>query len=61
METKRPVMSMPMAIGAGIAFVIAAVAIAKIFDSPLSVFILAALVLLIYGVVHYQSRSAAKP
>ena len=51
-------MGMPMAIGAGIAFLVAAVVIAKVFDSPLSVIILAAMVLLAYAVVRLNSRDA---
>lgn len=49
-------MSTPAAIGAGIAFLIAAVAIAMLFDSPLSVIILAVLVLIAYAVVRRSSR-----
>jgi multidrug transporter EmrE-like cation transporter len=57
MESRRPVMGMPMAIGAGLAFVVAAVVIAKVFDSPLSVIILVAMVLLAYAVVRLNSRN----
>jgi hypothetical protein len=49
-------MGMPMAVGAGVAFLILAVVIAKIFDSPLSVIILVAMVLLAYVVMRHNSR-----
>lgn len=49
-------MGMPAAIGAGIVFLIVAVVIAKIFDSPLSVIILVAMVLVAYAVVRHNSR-----
>jgi hypothetical protein len=56
MENRRSAMGMPAAVGGGIAFLIVAVVVAKIFDSPLSVIILVAMVLLTYAVVRHNSR-----
>lgn len=56
MESRRPVMSTPMAVGAGLAFLVVVVVVAMVFDSPLSVFIIAALVLLAYLGMRYSSR-----
>jgi hypothetical protein len=58
MESRRPVMGMPTAIAAGVAFLVAAVVIAKVFDSPLSVIILAAMVLIVYAVMRVGSKNA---